>query len=92
MKVLSNIVATESELSRLGIYLGVLKNDLTLPNPEYAKIMRFGKGRFYKKVDTHICYLKKVGDTYVVPRYYKGELGKYGNEGREFCVESNRSF
>ena len=83
MKVGSNIAATESELSRLGIDLETLKSDLTLPNPEYANLMRFGKGRFYKKVDTHICYLKKVGDEYIVPRYYKGELGKYGNEGRD---------
>lgn len=83
MKVGSNIAATESELSRLGIDLETLKSDLTLPNPEYTNMMRFGKGRFYKKVDTHICYLKKVGDTYIVPRYYRGELGKYGNEGRD---------
>ena len=87
MEVGSNIVATESELVSLGVDLNTLKNDLTLPNPEYANLMRFGKGRFYKKVDTHICYLKKIGNTYIVPRYYKGELGKYGNEGRDFSIE-----
>lgn len=73
MKVGSNIVATASELSRLGINLDTLKEDLTLPNPEYANMMRFGKGRFYKRVDTHICYLKKIGDKYIIPRYYLGE-------------------
>ena len=87
MKVLSNIVATESELSRLGINIETLKEDLTLPNPEYSNMMRFGKGRFYKKIDTHICYLKKVGDEYIVPRYYMGELGKYGNEGRDMSID-----
>lgn len=87
MKVGSNIEATESELSQLGIDIETLKGDLTLPNPEYTNLKRFGKGRFYKKVDTHICYLKKLGDIYIVPRYYKGELGKYGNEGRDFSVD-----
>lgn len=86
MEVGSNIVVTASELSRLGIDIDTLKEDLTLPNPEYANAMRFGKGRFYKKVDSHICYLKKVGDKYIVPRYYMGELGKYGNEGRDVSI------
>lgn len=89
MRVGSNIVVTATELSSLGIDLEKLKDDLTLPNPEYANLMRFGKGRFYKKVDTHICYLKKVGEEYIVPRYYKGELGKYGNEGRDVSFNCN---
>ena len=87
MKVGSNIVATEEELSKLGIDIRKLQEDLTLPNPEYANMMRFGKGRFYKKIDTHICYLKKIGDEYIVPRYYLGELGKYGNEGRNINLD-----
>lgn len=87
MEVGSNIVATASELKVLGADIETLKEDLTLPNPEYANIMRFGKGRFYKKIDTHICYLKKVGDEYIVPRYYMGELGKYGNEGRDMSID-----
>lgn len=87
MKVGSSIVATESELKSLGIDIEKLTDDLTLPNPEYANLMRFGKGRFYKKVDPHICYLKKVGDEYIIPRYYIGELGKYGNEGRDMTVD-----
>lgn len=87
MEVGSNIVATASELKVLGADIETLKEDLTLPNPEYANMMRFGKGRFYKKIDTHICYLKKVGDEYIVPRYYMGELGKYGNEGRDMSID-----
>ena len=70
MEVRSNIVATESELKSLGVNLDELKEDLTLPNPEYANMKRFGKGRFYRKVDTHICYLQKDKDKYIVPRYY----------------------
>ena len=70
MKVGSNIVATEKELHELGISLDSLKDDLTLPNPEYVNFKRFGKGRFYKKIDPYICYLTKVGDNYIIPRYY----------------------
>lgn len=90
MEVSSNIVATASELESIGTDLDSLKEDLTLPNPEYSNMKRFGRGRFYKKVDTHICYLKKVGSTYIVPRYYKGELGKYGVEGRD--IKGNFKF
>ena len=36
MKVASNILATEKELSKLGINLSQLTEDLTLPNPEYT--------------------------------------------------------
>lgn len=87
MTVDSNIVANESELRELGIDLTSLRDSLTLPNPEYSKAIRFGKGRFYKTIDSHICYLKKVKDCYIVPRYYKGEIGKYGNEGRDFSID-----
>ena len=73
MEIGSNIKATATELEALGINIEQLKEDLTLPNPEFAAKMRFGKGRFYKKIDSHICYLKKIGDEYIIPRYYKGE-------------------
>lgn len=90
MKVASNILATEKELRKLGINLTQLTEDLTLPNPEYANKMRFGRGRFYKKIDKYICYLKKDGDQYIVPRYYAGELdGMYGNRGRELTSKHN---
>lgn len=91
MKVSSNIEATESDLLRLGINIESLKEDLTLPNPEYAKIKRFGKGRFYKKVDSHICYLRKIKDTYLIPRYYKGEPINYNHciGGRRLTSESH---
>lgn len=72
MRVSSNIVATSNELTRYFL-LDVTKiaEDLTLPNPEYVNQTRFGrKGSFYKKVDKNICYLKKTGDNYIVPRFY----------------------
>lgn len=73
MRVGSSIIITAEELKKLGFDLEKLQEDLTLPNPEFANKMRFGKGRFYKKVDPHICYLKKIGSEYIVPRYYFGE-------------------
>ena len=69
----SNLRISESELLKMGEHIEDIKPLLTLPNPEYSSMMRFGKGRFYKKIDTHICYLKKEGDTYVLPRYFFGE-------------------
>ena len=85
MEVGSNIVATASELKVLGADIEKIQEDLTLPNPEYANMMRFGKGRFYKKIDTHICYLKKVGDNYIIPRYYFGETSSCGSSDKMVC-------
>lgn len=83
MYIGSNIEATEAELSKMGVNIDALTEDLTLPNPEYASIARFGKGRFYRKIPTHICYLKKVDGKYIIPRYYMGEpASKWGTSGR----------
>lgn len=94
MEVGSNIKATASELKLLGADIEKIQEDLTLPNPEYANMMRFGKGRFYKKIDTHICYLKKIGDEYILPRYYFGETLSCGSsdkviEGRKLNSTCN---
>ena len=69
----SNIKATEGELAKIGINLQKCQQDLTLPNPEYQNSMRFRKGRFFKPIPRYLCYLKKEGYNYVVPRYYNGE-------------------
>lgn len=76
MRVSSNLYVTKKEIRSLGGSVSQLQDDLTLPNPEYQNFMRFGKGRFYKKIDPHICYLRKAGMEYVVPRYYFGEPEK----------------
>lgn len=73
MKVGSNIVATEREILKLGFEIQDIQDNLTLPNPEYINMKRFGKGRFYKSISSHICYLRKVGENYIIPRYYFGE-------------------
>ena len=73
MKIGSNIIASEEELASMGISIEDLQKSLTLPNPEYKNALRFGK--FYKKVDPYICYLRKDGDKYIVPRYYAGDQG-----------------
>lgn len=89
MEVGSNIVATSDELCSLGIDIEKLRNDLTLPNPEYANRKRFGKGRFYGGLDKYICFLKKIDNKYIIPRYYTGELGRYGNKGRSVSANFN---
>mgnify|MGYP000928460185 CR=1 FL=1 len=73
MECRSNLKISEKELLKFGVTLEDVKTNLTLPNSEYANMMRFGKGRFYKKIDSHICYLKKEGKDYILPRYYFGE-------------------
>ena len=84
----SNIEATEREILAKGVTLETLTDDLTLPNPEYAAVARFGKGKFYRKIPTHICYLKKVDGRYIIPRYYFGEPeGAWGNIGRSLKSE-----
>ena len=70
MDIGSNIVATKDDLLNIGITLDKLKEDLTLPNPEYSRTVRFNKGRFYKKIDPYLCYLEVKGDKYIIPRYY----------------------
>lgn len=86
MEIKSNLVLTEKELVKLGSSIEEVSESLTLPNPEYANMKRFGKG-FYRKIDPHICYLKKEGDQYILPRYYFGEPMSWMNnnsiEGRE---------
>lgn len=82
MKVNSNLLLTEKEIESFGSTLEEVQDSLTLPNPEYTNMLRFGKGRFYKKVDKEICYLEKVGSRYLLPRYYFGETRQFGVEGR----------
>ena len=76
----------------MGFSIETIKEDLTLPNPEYQLKQRFGKGKFYgPKVDSHICYLRKEGDQYILPRYYFSDSQKLTDaiEGREFDSECN---
>lgn len=60
----------------MGTTVAKVTESLTLPNPEYAASRRFAKGRFFRKVPTHICYLKvtPTGE-FILPRYYFGEAG-----------------
>lgn len=73
MEYCSNLLATEREIIEHGTSVEEISETLTLPNPRYQNIVRFGKGRFYSKVDPTICYLRKEGDRYVLPRYYFGQ-------------------
>lgn len=72
MEVNSNLILSESEITKFGRSVYEVQETLTLPNPEFLTMKRFGKG-FYKKVDPKICYLRKFGEKYILPRYYFGE-------------------
>ena len=72
MDYCSNLLVTEHEIAEHDTTVEDIQKTLTLPNPEYQNILRFRKGRFYKKVDPTICYLRKSGDKYILPRYYFG--------------------
>lgn len=73
MDISSNIVLTESEIERHGTTLDKVKQDLTLPNPQWEGVSRFGKSKWaLSKIPKYICYLKEVGGRYVLPRYYFG--------------------
>lgn len=69
----SNLRVTQAELNLHHISLEKIQESLTLPNPEYANIVRFGKGKFYRKVSPTICYLYKNGDYFLLPRNYSME-------------------
>lgn len=73
MDIASDIILTESEIERYGTTLDKVKQDLTLPNPQWEGISRFGKSKWaLSKIPKYICYLKQQGDRYILPRYYFG--------------------
>lgn len=73
MDIASNIVLTESEIERFGTTLDKVRQDLTLPNPQWEGVSRFGKSKWaLSKISRYICYLKEIGGRYVLPRYYFG--------------------
>lgn len=74
MIINSNLNINEKELTELGVSVGDIQDSLTLPNPEYAAMMRFGKGRFYKKVSPTLCYLYKRDGNFVLPRFYFDDI------------------
>lgn len=75
MDIASDIILTESEIERYGTTLDKVKQDLTLPNPQWEGISRFGKSKWaLSKIPRYICYLKEVGGRYVLPRYYFGSM------------------
>lgn len=82
MEIGSNIKVTKRELDKLGISLSELIKDLSLPNPEYQNILRFGRGKFYRKVEPTICYLKEKDGVYEIPRYYSDKLTGFDKDLR----------
>lgn len=96
MRIDSSLHLTEKEIEKFGSTIELVKDSLTLPNPEYITQQKFGKGRFYKKIDSHICYLHRDSSGYFhLPRYYFGEPNWKSHdlslvqEGRETSYESS---
>lgn len=91
MKVESNIIITEKELREFGISIDDVRDDLTLKNPEYTNLVRFGKKRFYRSVPEYLCYLTtgKKGE-FLIPRYYSDKLPSNSHKkGRELHSHDN---
>lgn len=83
MEVGSSLILSSAEITALGSTVDEVLESLTLPNPEYQNKIRFGRNKkFYSTIPKTLCYVSREGSGYVLPRYYFGELGKYGNEGR----------
>lgn len=84
MEVGSSLILSSAEITALGSTVDKVLESLTLPNPEYQNKIRFGRNKkFYSSIPKTLCYVSREGSNYVLPRYYFGELGKYGNEGRD---------
>lgn len=79
----SNLFLTEKDILSRGTTVDEIAKDLSVPNPEYENFIRFGRGRFYKKIDKTLCYLKQEGSKYIIPRYYFGEPDELTHEGRK---------
>ena len=93
MEVGSSLILSSAEIAALGSTVDEVLESLTLPNPEYQNKIRFGRNKkFYSTIPKTLCYVSREGSDYVLPRYYFGELGKYGNEGRNIDVITNRPF
>ena len=88
MEIKSNITLSEAEIKTFGTTLDEVQENLTLPNPAYNNIRRFGKSKFsyrYSSVPKELVYLRKVKgtDLYVLPRYYFSGDVKSGVVGRQ---------
>ena len=88
MKVTSNLLLTEKEIEKLGSSLDEVQLNLTLPNPDYNNIRRFGHSKFsyrYSKIPKELVFLRKISgtETYLLPRYYFSSEVKSEHIGRK---------
>lgn len=92
MTIDSILRITETELEIFKTDIEQVKKSLTLPNPEYANSVRFGKGRFYRKIPKELCYLEKDSrGNLLLPRYIFGEPTPFDSDtidGRRGDYES----
>lgn len=88
-----NYLLTEKEIVSLGSSVEDVAEALSLPNPEYEKMVRFSKGRWYKTPPKTLSYLRKQDDGYIIPRYFFAiPQDKVGTMGREFGYKMKKSF
>lgn len=71
--MISGLYISADDLTKHGKSLSEVRDDLTIPNPEYRNAKRFGKRGYTPKVPQYLCYLKRVDGGYELPRYYFGE-------------------
>lgn len=96
MEIKSNITLSEAEIKSFGTDLDEVQSNLTLPNPTYDNIRRFGKSKFsyrYSSVPKELVYLRKQKGTnlYILPRYYFNGEVKSGVIGRELKINFTKS-
>lgn len=68
------------------------REDLTVTNPEYEKLVAFGKGRYmYSKIPKTLKFYKEDENYLIVPRNYKAdvECRDLTNPGKVIKVKSN---
>ena len=95
MEIKSNITLSEAEIKKFGTTLEEVQNNLTLPNPAYNNIRRFGKSKFsyrYSSIPKELIYLKKKkgSDLYIIPRYYFNGKADSGLEGNKINISFTR--
>lgn len=92
MIISSYLEISEREIRELGTTVEEIQRDLTLPNPEYVAKVRFGKGKYMINTPKEICYLRKKGESYILPRNYFSETLYFTDkriEGRDIEVSHN---
>lgn len=92
MYIGSNIVIKDKEvLSRFGKSVEEVQNDLTITNPEYTSYLARGRKHFYRPPVKELCFLKKIGAEFIIPRYYFGEIKHHFSKSEFNWIEGRET-